>query len=107
MIKKETKCDTNKNVTKVSVIIKGVYCIEIEAHVPLWSQGQIKTNSTPSAHGHHPPSGWGTPSWFHNVETYNEKVVEYWTKKFTENLFRSKVKIIKEFGHALDIFKSR
>ncbi len=25
----------------------------------------------------------------------NEKVVEYWTKKFTENLFKSKVKIYK------------
>jgi hypothetical protein len=62
------------------VVTKGVYSIWSQAHVPLGSQGQVKTNSTPSAHDHHPPSGWGAPSWFHNVLTYNEKVVEYWTK---------------------------
>jgi hypothetical protein len=27
-------------------------------------------------------------------------------QKFTENLFESKLKIIREFGHTLDMFKS-
>jgi len=26
-------------------------------------------------------------SWFHNVATYNEEVIEYFTKKFSENSF--------------------
>jgi hypothetical protein len=30
-------------------------------------------------------------SWFHNVATYNEEVIEYFTKKFSENSFQSKL----------------
>ncbi len=36
--------------------------------------------------------------------TYGGKIVEYWTK-FHENSFKSKVKIIGEFGCTLDIVR--
>jgi len=35
--------------------------------------------------------------------TYGGEVIEYWTKNFTKKSFKSKLKIIREFGHTSDI----
>jgi hypothetical protein len=42
-------------------------------------------------------------SWFHNVLTFGVKVIEYWTKHFIEKSFKSKQKVIREFGLTLGI----
>ncbi len=44
----------------------------------------------------------GALSWFHNGLTYGGQVIEYWII-FIEKLFKSKLKIIGEFGCPLDI----
>jgi len=44
----------------------------------------------------------GALSWFHNVSTYSGEVIEYQTI-FTENSFKSKLKITGEFGCTLSI----
>jgi hypothetical protein len=43
----------------------------------------------------------GAHSPFHNISTYSGEVIEYWKIFFTENLFKSKLKIIGEFGHSV------
>jgi hypothetical protein len=44
----------------------------------------------------------GALSWFHNGVTYGGEAIEYWII-FIENSFKSKLKIIGEFGCPLDI----
>jgi hypothetical protein len=41
-------------------------------------------------------------SWFHNVLTYNGEVIAHWKKNHL-NSFKSKLKIIWEFGQAIGI----
>jgi len=48
----------------------------------------------------------GAKSWFHNVWTYNEKVIEYWTKFSLKISIKSRFKIIGEFGTHLVLLES-